>query len=211
MPFKYSCFISFKHGRRRLSKAIVEQLLEALESEIELITDHEIFIDWEKIKGGDLYEKVLSNALCQSACMVLVYTPSYFNEKSTFCAREYQAMEILEKYRLRLLNSSTTSKHGLIIPVVFRGEERLPNFIRDRRHYYDFQSFSLSSSKISEHPEFSRQIKELAKYICDRLDDLSSLSEDVCKDCDGFSLPTEQDASAWVKSFAQKPVSFPRL
>lgn len=211
MPFEYSCFISFRHGRQKLAKEMVNQLFEAVASEIELYTTHhKVFIDWEGIDGGDFYPDVLATALCKSACMILVYTPNYFDEHNTFCAREYRTMEMLEANRLCLLNPSSR-KHGLIIPIIFRGKEYLPEFISKDRYCYDFQGFSLSSSRISEHPEFSIQVAKLAEYVYERLKDLSSLAEDVCKDCENFRLLSEQEAVNWVKSLDKNSASFPIL
>ena len=190
---------------------MIEQLHEAVESELELYTtNHSVFVDYEGLEGGDLYQPSLAKALCESACMILVYTPSYFDEKNTFCAREYRAMEMIEAKRLSLLKQPSKD-HGLIIPVVFRGRDQLPEFVSKYRHYYDFQSFLLSSSRISEHPDFSTQVAKLAKYIYNRLKDFSSLPEDVCKDCDSFCLPPDQEVANWIKSFDRKNIGFPGL
>jgi len=207
MGFEYSCFISFRHGAQKLAKEIVEQLYESLSSEIELYIDKQVFVDWKRLSGGDFYDAALANALCKSACMVVVYTPNYFDEKHTFCTREYKAMEKLESLRLKAL-SSKKQHHGLIIPVVFRGMNYLPSSIRDKRHCYNFENFLLGTSRISRNPKFNEQIRKLAEYIYERCNDMSLLEETFAS-CDSFSLPTERDVSEWLETFQGPAKKFP--
>jgi RHS repeat-associated protein len=54
------------------------------------------------------------------------------------CAREYKAMVELEQRRLRSIGQGLDRTHGLIIPVIFRGEKTLPAEIKDQRLCYDF-------------------------------------------------------------------------
>jgi len=60
--------------------------------------------------------------------MVLVFTPLYFDTKHHYCALEYQGMKDLEQQRLGKIEDF--SNKGLILPVVFRGEDCLPDEIK---------------------------------------------------------------------------------
>ena len=144
MPFKYSCFISYRHGQRKMAERIINDLSDALASELELWLEQEVYVDRERLKGGDFYNEALATALCESVCMIMIFTPTYFSSDHTFCAREYKAMEKLEEQRFLAIGGQTDKKRGLIIPIVFRGEDSLPKEIKDRRLYYNFDKFSLS-------------------------------------------------------------------
>jgi hypothetical protein len=217
MPLKYSCFISFRHGDRSLPteqsllETIIRQLKTALSSELDALTTRQVYVDWERLKGGTFYNEALSTALCESACMVVVYVPTYFDEHKTFCAREYKAMERLERHRLALLAPNSQLKHGLIIPIVFRGLKFLPSEIRNQRAYYDFQSFQLGSKVMARNPNFNSQIREIADYIFDRYRELEALAVDPTLECDNFNLPNEAEVIDWIREVTGVRSSFPRL
>ena len=111
MPLKYSCFISY----RSRSVELARDFQESLDRELRHWTTLPIYRDEVRLDGGDFYNRELALALCQSACMVMIYTPTYFDLESTYCAREYRAMEILESTRLELLGQERNYQHGLII------------------------------------------------------------------------------------------------
>lgn len=105
MALKYSCFISYRHAEGELHRRIIRDLFEALSEELELHVGEKIFLDEERLRGGFLYNEVIAEALCMSACMVLVYTPTYFDLEHSYCAREFRAMEALEEYRLNKIRN----------------------------------------------------------------------------------------------------------
>ena len=66
--------------------------------------------------------------LCKSACMILIYTPLYFDTEHIYCARELKAMqESGSTAPLRLIGDKGK---GLIIPIVLRGEKTLPKGLK---------------------------------------------------------------------------------
>ena len=209
MAIKYSCFISYRHGQRQLSERIINDLSLALTNELELFTDKEIFIDRERLKGGDFYNEELARAICESVCMIVVFTPRYFDYKSPFCAREFKAMEKLEEARLKVIQKFTSKKIGFIIPIIFRGEKSLPDSIRNSRHYYDFGEFSLCDVEIGKHPDYAKKIKEIAETIFGIYELLVSLPEDSCSGCDKFSLPPEEGVRQWLEGIKTAPLLFP--
>ena len=130
MAFEYSAFISYRHGRYKLAHKIINDLFEAISSELELLRTEKVFIDRGRMKGGAFHEKVIAEALCKSVCMIVVFTPTYFNKDFPYCAREFRAMELMEKQRLLLLHGTRESVNGLIIPIVFRGD--VPEALKPR-------------------------------------------------------------------------------
>jgi hypothetical protein len=167
MPPKYLCFISYASPNRDF----VYDLEEALGKELERyvrgkeILDNGIFIDNNRIHGGDFPDEAIRQAICKSVCMIMVYTPSYFNEDYTYCTREFKGMEHLEEHRLSILTDPELKTHGLIIPVVFRGRDYLPEEIKKIRCQYDFSNYYSCYKRISKHPTYARAITELAQYI----------------------------------------------
>src|SRR5258708_31408673 len=101
MAFRYSCFISYRHVPG--DKEIIEDLYQAIADELANYVSKEVFRDTESLEGGDFLNKRLARALCESACMIVFYVPVYFDERFTFCAREYCAMELLEQKRIKQL------------------------------------------------------------------------------------------------------------
>jgi len=210
MEFKYSCFISYRHGQYEMAKYIINELHEALCSEIELnVSDKPVFVDWERLRGGDFYNEQLATALCQSACMIVVFTGVYFDRKHTYCTREFKAMEYLESKRLSLLGRSPDKQHGLIVPIVFRGKRKLPPDISDRRQYYDFQDFALFSPKLSRHPELAPKVKEIAEYIAERCEALEAVPENDEIECSEFKMPSEEEIVAWLDGLKQEKPRLP--
>src|ERR1700690_1209743 len=181
MARKNAGFISFRHGDYELTRAFVEQLYRGLCSEVEaqLGRGVDVFLDTKRLTGGYLFDEALAQELCMSSSMVMVYTPSYFDEAHTYCAREYSAMLQLEMKRLAMLDPAA-QQHGLIVPVIFRGLKHLPAEIRDRRQYYDFQSFLLSGREMSHHPKFASVLQEIGEYIADRHRVISGLDDPRC-------------------------------
>ncbi len=162
MPFKYSCFISYRHGQKDLVERFVRDLHKALENEIKPLTDLDVFIDWGRLEGGDFFNEHLTRALCESVCLIVVFTPTYFSDTYSYCAREYKGMEILEAQRLELLGASADKEHGLIIPIVLRGEENMPSEVRDRRQYHDFTKFALWQRSLAKNKQYTPKIESIA-------------------------------------------------
>src|SRR5713101_965974 len=124
MAFKYACFISYCHGQYDLVKGFMDQLKAALKSELEPLLDEQVYIDEERLKPGYSYNEELAKAICQSVCMIVVYSPKY--ERHEYCVREFEGMEQLEKQRRHLLGAAGDDARGFIIPIVLRGDDDVP-------------------------------------------------------------------------------------
>jgi hypothetical protein len=55
MPFKYSCFISYCHGKEALVKTFIEELKQALKYHLDAYLDEEVYIDEERLRGGVIF------------------------------------------------------------------------------------------------------------------------------------------------------------
>jgi hypothetical protein len=196
MPLQYSCFISYRHSQQD----IVLDLAKSLQTELSRWLDMEVYLDREKLEGGDFFSAELAKALCESVCLIAVYTPTYFSKQNTFCAREFKAMEQLEEQRLTKLGLPRNKKHGLIIPVVYRGDKKLPSSIKSSRQYHMFESFQISGRDNLDNPEYAQKIKEIAEYIEERCEELRVVENDICECCDTFDFPSETEISGWLES-----------
>jgi hypothetical protein len=206
MPFSHSCFISYSGGKEELMSTFINELYDGLSSYIEpYFRNIDVYIDKERLKGGDFFDPILAEELCRSICMILVYTPRYFDKNYTFCTREFKLMEQLEKRRLALLSKQLRPTHGLIIPIVFLGGVKyLPPVLKNHRHCYDFSEYRLSShSPMIRNEEYERIFKEIAEYIYKtyrRIELIEQHGFDICGDCDGINFPNENTIQDFLKT-----------
>jgi hypothetical protein len=206
MPFTHPCFISYVHGEHALVKGFVNQLKAALEAYLEPYFDEGPYIDEKGLRPGNLFNDVLADAICRSACMIVVYVPKY--DKHAYCLREYTAMEILEEKRLKVLGHEGRGV-GLIIPIILRGrQDDLPVKIRDHIHFCDFSKFSTADADISKNPEYVSKINDIALYIFDLYKKFEDAGMDMCIDCQTFQMPDEQQIKPWREKPKAPPAPF---
>jgi hypothetical protein len=199
--FKYACFVSYCHGQYDLVKSFIDQLKAALKSELEPLLDEELFIDEERLKPGFLYNDELAKAICQSVCMVVVYSPRY--ERHEYCVREYEAMAKLEETRLTMLRPEARGR-GLIIPVILRGGDDIPPRIKQGRHYADFSRFTLATPRLASNPDYVEEIRKIAQVIYESSNAFRAAGADPCHDCLTFALPAAADVTAWRPAFVNR-------
>lgn len=166
----------------------VIELARALRSELEpLIGDRvetTVYLDEERLKGGEKFNLALARALCASACWVMVYVPQYF--RRPYCQREFRAMQILEERRLSYPDIGLEPHKGMIIPIILRGKrEQLPGGLSEEVHCLEFSRFSTASSEILRHESFIAQIAERAAFI----EEVFELGNGLVEDCGQFSIP----------------------
>ena len=191
--FEYACFISYSHAKQDLVRGFIGQFKAALEASLDPLVDLPIYFDQDRLQGGYLYNEALAFALCQSACMVAVYSPVY--ERRPYCGREFEAMVRLEAKRLAM--AGVARGRGLIIPVVLRGFEDLPPRIKDGRHAVDFSQFTLADKAMLRNRNFLAKVELIAQQIYDHYRALQPVEAIACSDCTGFLLPAEHELPPW--------------
>jgi hypothetical protein len=210
MSFEHACFISYRHHEQsEIQNRFVQDLCTAIRNELALLIEENLFIDRDKLRGGAFFDRTLSKALCKSICMIAIYTPTYFSTKNPYCAREFRAMEALEKNRLDKVSKASARENGLIIPVVLRGEKTLPPHIKNLRHFYSFERFALTSRQIARDRQFALLAKEIADVIADRRSMLDHVATELTCGCDGFDIPTEAEVLPWLDQIKLPPAAFP--
>jgi hypothetical protein len=210
MPLRNACFLSYRHGQYDLMREFIEDFHSALQAELEpMLGPASVFVDRTRMQAGQLVTDALARNLYESATFVMIYTPTYFARDNTYCAREFHAMEKLERARLAAFETPDVHSCGLIIPVVLRGAGHLPEEIRNLRQYYDFQSFQLGERRLSRHQRFKTKIRELAGYVCDRFHELQQLPEHYFNQPNEFCLPAEHEIQPILERWAGFKPPFP--
>jgi hypothetical protein len=211
MAFEHGCFISHVHAEEPLMQEFVRELARALRSELEPligdIVDTTVYLDEERLKGGEKFNQALAQALCASACWIMVYVPSYF--RRDYCQREFRAMQILEERRLSNPDVELEPRKGMIIPIILRGKrEQLPAGLGEEIHCLEFSRFSTASSEILRHESFIAQIAERAAFI----EEIFKFGDGLTQDCGQFSIPELDeipDIAAAEQGFPGRPDPLP--
>jgi hypothetical protein len=160
-------------------------LADALRCYLEPYFDNEdeLFIDTEQLGGGDDLDRKIARAMCESACMILIYTPKY--EAHAYTRREYAAMRQLELERSQWY---ALPSH-LIIPVVMtQHPDRLPPQIADTSFYIDFSRFTMATADLKSNPEFLPDIDKMVRRIVTHYECLKKYTPPG-HDCNQFVLP----------------------
>jgi hypothetical protein len=189
MTYRHATFISWAHAREELGRTFIESLYSALSGSLELQVKQGVYLDEKRLRPGYIFDAALAEAMCQSACWVLVFSPRYLVQD--FCQLEYAAMQDLEAKRRRELGVRLPRTHGMIIPIVLRGKDsQIPTSLRDSRHFVDFRRFSLAKPDIARNRKSARKIEEMAEHIAE----LCQLGRPAIPDCDTFELPAPSAA-----------------
>ncbi len=196
MPFEHACFISYAHGEYKLMQTFMAELTQALQSSLEPYLDITACIDRKLLAPGARFNVTLAQAICQSVCMVVVYSPRY--ARHPYCLREYEAMRTLQQRRFEAIGSGVEPANGMIIPIVFRGKpEELPVEIREHVHYMDFRGFTLYDARIRRNRQYVNSIERMAEYISELHELCVQAGVDAGDDCAAFQLPEESQVTAW--------------
>ena len=222
--FKHACFISYRNGTQpddlnthNLLTTFAKQLKQALQNELDAYMPYDemnhIFLDVDDLKPGEFIHSKISRELCQSICMIVVYTRSYFSRDKLFCASELIGMLEKEKERCQQLGIQNPQQ-GCIITVLLRGRtEEIPTTL-SQRVWHNFDKFSLSQTEIQKNPNFEQKVREIAEYIADHCEVLMERSQeqglDLCENCLSFEIPDiteptgKKQVSDYVASITQR-------
>jgi hypothetical protein len=162
MAIRYGCFFSYAHGKHELMRRFKTTLADALRCYLEPYFDNEdeLFIDTEQLGGGDDLDAKIARAMCESVCMVLIYTPKY--EAHAYTRREYAAMRKLEAERSTWYRLPSQ----LIIPVIMtQHPDRLPPQISESTFYVDFSRFTMATADLASNPDFLPDIDRMVRRI----------------------------------------------
>ncbi|MCG2748545.1 MAG: toll/interleukin-1 receptor domain-containing protein [Desulfobulbaceae bacterium] len=163
-----------------------------------------VYFDEKGLNVGDQYNEELAYQLCHSACMVLFFSPLHFDPCHPYCALEYHAMLKLEERRLGQAVDDLRNK-GLIFPVVFRGENCLPEEIRAKRHYENLDHITVEADFAKR--DCQARLKGLAEQIFYRYRALHNAGIFQNEDCGKFRFPDLATIQPWLESVAPMCIS----
>lgn len=201
MAFEFCCFISYPHGQDEVLVPFVKAFVEGLKREIGAMDRRPLWFD-QVLTGGRRIDEAIGAGLCKSACMVMLYTPLYFDEEHVYCARELKAMQDLEEERFKTLQDKS---FGLIIPIILRGPKKFPEAMKKGK-FYDFTKFLFNSPSDKIRETYAEQIAEIATYIVERCDALEAAERDPTHNCDMYPLPSIEAAREFVEKVLGKTI-----
>jgi len=105
---KHACFLSFpvNSNDNDLILTAVKEIQLGLKDELSArTTEFDVFAETDRTAMD----------LCESACMIMIYTPLYFDRSNILCAQEYRAMSKLEKVRLAALGIARKEKNRFMV------------------------------------------------------------------------------------------------
>jgi len=179
----------------------VQDFVEGLKIEIGAQSRKRVWFD-QILTGGQWVDEAIGAGICRSACMIMFYTPLYFDEAHTYCARELKAMQDLEQDRMQFVADKS---RGLIIPIILRGEQRFPAIMKHRL-FYDFTQHLFTSRRVKIREKYARQIQEIASYVLNQCDSLDAAGNSLQHNCDKFCLPSVDAAKAFVQTVLQRSI-----
>jgi TIR domain len=151
MGYKNDVFISYNHRYQGWVQDIFYKLFEHHLSET-VNYDVKIFVDYNKIKGGDDWNYRIKNEL--------IYSPAYF--RSEWCVKEFAILD----YRQKECGFRTLENpDGIVLPINICDGEHFPKFATQIQ-YTDFRAYNWDSIKNTElYLPFQRTIAEYAKIV----------------------------------------------
>ncbi|HAT30514.1 MAG TPA: TIR domain containing protein [Janthinobacterium sp.] len=185
MKIRYGCFFSYAHGHYAYMSKFKNDLVEALQCYLEPHFDTEdvLFVDSEQLGGGDDLDGRIARALCESVCMIVLYTPKY--EAHAYTRREFAAMQLIENER----KAWYTLPSHLIIPVIMtRHPAGLPLQISAPGMYVDFSGYTLASCDLKANPDYLPDIAKIVQRIAKHYHLLKN-STPHSHDCGCFVMP----------------------
>jgi hypothetical protein len=202
MQPKFSCFISYRHSPTEVAEQFVQDLQNAFRNVFSLFEPNDplpypVFTDMDYLDpnlSGTPLDRALADAIYDSACMVMLFTPHYFHRQRTYCAQEYLAMRQLQEIRQAL----TLTGNKFIIPVIFRGASLIPKEIRTGYDHFDLSALPLYPRSLPK-TVFAETCQTIALYIYDQIERLHQI-ENFPITRDQFALPTIEEANNWLQS-----------
>ena len=183
-----SCFISYKHPVEMNSRetVLIQHVYRAITDHIQLYTHAPVFFDASRLMPGYVWRSALSLELCRSACMVVVYWPSYL--ESDYCKKEISTMVAIEKNRRKILGDRLSARR-LIIPVILRGRhDQLPPILQGVQHLDYSAQASRPDFNIGDDNEMSKKLFEIADYIHSLCAIMREEGEGLFGECKKFTM-----------------------
>lgn len=196
----HACFISYRHPYEvdNREAKIISHVFKAISDHVQMQThEHPVFFDQKRLVPGYQYDERLAEAICRSACMVIVYWPSYL--ESDYCKKEIQAMLDIERKRRQLLGDAL---HGcrLFIPVIVRGSRTdLPAEVTQNCHCLDYKAQATRPHvNIGDDPSTSEELYRIAEYIRSLCELMKPERQRLFQGCKTYDFPAQSSSMAAI-------------
>lgn len=194
MPLNYSAFISYTTGWTKEYEDLIDAIQRRLEQALQFYVRDPLWrYDKDEAPGAQTHA-TLREVMCQSACMVVLYVPSY--EFSDTCVWEFVAMEHIEGTRLEVLTPPLNPAYRMVIPIILKKrKEDLPKWISSR-NYVDLTKYVTPDKtliKALDDERCSAEMEKIAEAIGEVTRRMLILQADPCVDCPQ-GLPAHDDA-----------------
>jgi hypothetical protein len=198
MAFKCSCFISYPHNAGKSVDKFVTRLKEELADRLAQYVTDPIRTDHDFQTGAD-FNQAIAHAICESACLLVVYMPVY--QRKPFCLQEYTAMERLQVERYKALQKDLSAQFGMILPLIYTGEEsKIPKWISRHINYKNISKFTLADPEaVFDEKDFKEWLVNIASMVDSLYNVFQASPTDPCVTCGTYALPDEQDAEVTAK------------
>jgi hypothetical protein len=182
------------------------QLRNALQSQIGISIEEDVYLDDEHLKASYGHRKSLARAICESVCMIVVFSPLY--QKSDYCLQEFMAMEKIEQKRANKIGQDYVKEYRMIIPIIIKeppGQDLHPKIKNIK--YWNISKHLLIDFALAKIDECKKMIKEIADVIVEYYFKLQHKHIEDCIDC---TLPEyEFDTLQKAKLYWEKIQSAP--
>lgn len=169
MSITNPCFISYPHPKVAGSRlaTFTEELANELGRLLDGFVPGTVYLDSQRLKPGYNYNVALQQAICESACMVVVYCPEY--PQREYCRREFELMERIDLRRRQVLGAAA-GKYQFIIPVTLTPAGKLPKRLTaDLRDTADFSAYmalpAIGAKRFQRAPLLHKHVVHLSESI----------------------------------------------
>jgi hypothetical protein len=115
-------------------------------------------------------------------------------------------MRRLEKTRRQLLPAEHQTK-DLVIPVIVRGESRVPEELRPTL-CASLDDVLLSATDVKT-KRVVKRVRKVAEAVFERIDAMRHANADFAQDCSQFKFPTTAEIEPWLRTVAPPPLRSP--
>lgn len=203
--FEYSSFISYRNDPHFLN-GLADHLADLVAGEMANWVDPSPpFLDRRNgISPGSWVKGSIASAICKSRFMIVLFSPTYLSVKKTYCAAELHfMMEHVEPARLVALKEKNNKT--MIIPIIVRGKEYIPNTLK-KRAYIDLSDLTLLSDFKADR-RLPEKLKQVGEAILALYQDQDEAEEqklvDLCSP-EAMLDPDSNDIIQFVKKMMQK-------
>jgi hypothetical protein len=198
MAFKCACFISYPHNAGKSVDTFVGRLKEELQDRFAQFVTDPIVTDHDFQTGAN-FNKAIAQKICESACLLVVYMPVY--QRKPFCLQEYTAMELLQAERYNALQQDLSAQYGMILPLVYTGEEsKIPEWISKHINYKNISKFTIADPEaVFDQHDFREWLVKIANMVDSLYNAFQASPTDPCQTCGTYALPDEQHAAVTAK------------